>query len=232
MSADLPPEPWHWTLAGDEEGKVTLRIAIATPANVDQDLRIGRPHRAAKVAEEIAEHGSESDVREVARMLARYLQSLAPPARPRRGRPTKDEEWEQAREEGRPSKALITMWKLGMAQRDLRVLLIARDIAAGREIGPKTISRMIFMLGYRVAGEPKELHIDKLLEQRAQRFADAAAAAEALAFLKPICEAELRAWKLHNKARQGGVSRLHEAVAARHGVKLYALKDVTEKTSE
>lgn len=209
---------------------MTLRIEPATLARANAELRAGHRRRAARSARAIATRGTEEQVRELVHLLATYIDELGD-VHPNR-RPTKEEEAEQAALDGRLAQHFADEMRRASAARELRVLLIARDVVDGRKIGPNTLADLLHFLGYGIEGEPEGLTIDELHGQRATLFADPAAAAELLGYLKPLCEAQLRAWRLHNKRRQGGPSLFRAVVAEKYGVEERTLKEVTVKTSE
>lgn len=200
---------------------MTLVLPAPSSAQVEAHLKAGRRSEAASIARRLASDGSEKDVRELALVFARHLKSLGD-VRPAR-RPRNDELLDLSRE--------LT---LAAASRELRFLLIARDIVDGQPIGPRTLARMLAFTGQSIEGEPAAT-IEEVMDFRAARLAeDQDGAKQVRDDLHALCAQELRLWGLNPErvARQGFRATYRRKVASKFSLQDRVLKEVTEKTSE
>lgn len=186
---------------------------------------------AAKAAREQLATASADDLRELVAILAERVEALGD-ARPRR-RPRHDEHG--------PSSTRAFAKRMGFAgaARDLRVLLICRDLVdKPRSVGPVTLSRLLFLLRHGLEDDPEGLVLPDLIQHRAARLAaDPDLTAQLLEALHPLAVAELRDFRASpaDVARRGFRAVYRRRVAARWkkaGIAEGDLEKITEKTSE
>lgn len=207
----------------------TLRIRPPSLDDVVRELAAGQRRRAAQSARAVAQYADADALRTLAAILADAVEQ-AGDIRPNR-RPTKTEAAQYAVERGELLRLLEPDLKRVGAIRDLREMLIARDLADKKRVGPKTLAQMMMLSGHGFDDEP-DLPYPALDDWREARLSDPAAAEAAREFLRAYAVAVLKRRRLNRVPRAGGPSEFRRRIAEAHGVALSLLKGVTVKTSE
>jgi hypothetical protein len=207
--------------------KTSLRINPTTVAMVEERLKRGQRRMAAWLARRAAVSCAPADLQGLIFLLAGALEQIGD-QRPKR-RPTKSELAEAAWLEGEPKSPKLAA--LDLAKRALLELLIARDLADKKSIGPSTIARAMLFEGIAFEGEPAATLPD-LLEWRAGKLLDPTAMREVRDYLRPLAEARLKDARLDQVPRRGFREIYRARIAKKYRVEEVALRGVVVQAKE